>query len=222
MDFRSVRAFADPQRRGGPIPVQSSSTTPGHGPAGVHRPRRAARAGCARPAHAGDFARCWVGSATGVAAAALPLGVLLWALSGPGRSVFAYVAAAVLLGVLAVTFAPWIPGVRYWLPTARRAAQLESFWALGHAITQQEIRNNEDLNRLGLRAVKWTDDAAGWIEGHISEVESERFREPGTIPFPDSRHLPAFDARRQHAVARIEAQLDVLIRLRDSQLRSLR
>ena len=221
MDFPAVSAFADPQRRGGPIPVQSLDNA---GPwPGRRAPTSQSRSGRLRKTSARRRLREVLGRiGTGVAAAALPLGVLLWALSGPGRSVFAYVAAAVLLGVLAVTFAPWIPGVRDRLPTARRAAQLESFWALGHAITQQEIRNNEDLNRLGLRAVKWTDDAAGWIEGHISEVESERFREPGTIPFPDSRHLPAFDARRQHAVARIEAQLDVLIRLRDSQLRSLR
>ena len=74
---------------------------------------------------------------SGAAVAALPLAALLWAASASGRSLAGYVAAVVLAGVLAVTFAPWIPVVRDRLPTVRRAAQLEKFWALGHEITQQ-------------------------------------------------------------------------------------
>jgi hypothetical protein len=159
---------------------------------------------------------------TGAAVAALPLAALLWAASSSGRFVAGIVSAVLLVSVLATTFAPWVPHVGDRLPGARRIAQLEAFWVEGHKVTQQEVNRSEDLPTLRSRTEQWTKVAGDWIEGHISAVEAERFRRPTLPPYPSSPKLSIFHAAHQHAVARIEAQLDVLTGLRDEQRRRMR
>lgn len=115
------------------------------------------------------------------------------------------------------TFAPWTPFLRK--VARRRVTQLDAFWAEGHALLFETIESDSHLTDWEQRRMDWCGHVSAWIGTYVSPVEAARFRDSS---YPAAGRPRAFNEDHNDRLARIEVQLDDLIRLRDAETDRLR
>jgi hypothetical protein len=156
---------------------------------------------------------------TGAAVAGVWIGAAAVALSANICWLVAlFVALALLTGV--ATFAPWVPGLRGFLPGYRRAQQLEKIWVEGHKLAY-EVVSQGSWPDWKARRNEWDTTAHSWIGRRISAVEAREFERPASWyshDFPADANNTAHGEARDH----VSHQIQVVRRLWEQERQKLR